>query len=38
MCHVNDSASCCMLSSVNNQLECNFDLVGNILTADLILS
>ena len=38
MCHVNDGASSDVLSSVHDELECNFDLVGNVLTADFILT
>ena len=38
MRHVDDSAGSDMLSSVHDELECNFDLVGNILTANFIFS
>ena len=38
MCHVNDSAGSDMLSSVHDELECNFYLVGNILTAYFIFA
>ena len=38
MCHVNDSASSDMFSSIHYELECNFDLVGNVFTANFIFT
>ena len=38
MSHVDHSAGSCVLCSVNNKLECNFDFVSNVLAADLVLA
>jgi hypothetical protein len=38
VCHINDSAGSYVLRSVNDQLESNFNFVGDVLRADLILT
>ena len=38
MCHVNYGTSSDMFSSVDDKLECNFDLVSNPFTADFVLT
>jgi len=38
VCHVDHGTGGRVLSSINDKLECNFDLVSNVFAADLILT
>ena len=38
MCHIDNSTGSGVLSSVDNELECNFNLVGDVLAANLIFA
>ena len=38
MCHVNDGTGSSVFSGIDNQLEGNLDFVGDVLTADLVLT